>query len=389
MQPSFGWDKFPNNSAKLVAHFTCLLNSGSSTVFKVIFRATYARHRDATPLSYDLTEPPSLLQIDSKNPLGVQRMGLPRCSKALSEPFVLDRCRTSLLFDATSKSHANRFQRSVGYSNSASSMLFKRIFRTACARFIDATPLSCDLAEPPSLLQTAIAYLNRASSMSFIFFLSNPFPSIFRQIPRIYLRNRLPSLLFQVDAAILMLKHVSHFLFEHVFRASGEDAVIFWTLVARIHLMKLIDCPLCRFDAAILFSLKQVPKPILWDKSSTCLLSSGSSINLLAVTLVSNRRHFCVIWRSPQILSGSREETGWQTHSQVLCRQNAKIHSCGQLVTRYIFWLSVTDAFLFDPPVESHFEKVTLWSRLATLRLSLMPPSFCWDRFPNPRSRWP
>jgi len=205
----------------------CLLNCGSSTVFKGIFRATYARYIDATPLFYDLTEPPSLLQIDSKNPLGVQRMGLPRCSKALSEPFVLDRCRTSLLFDATSKSHANRFQRSVGYSNSASSMLFKRIFRTACARFIDATPLSCDLAEPPSLLQTAIAYLNRASSMSFIFFLSNPFPSIFRQIPRIYLRNRLPSLLFQVDATILMLKHVSHFLFEHVFRASGEDAVIF------------------------------------------------------------------------------------------------------------------------------------------------------------------
>ena len=182
-----------------------LLNRGSSTVFKGIFRATYARYIDATPLSYDLTEPPSLLQIDSKNPLGVQRMGLPRCSKALSEPFVLDRCRTSL-FDATSKSHANRFQRSVGYSNSASSMLFKRIFGTACARFIDATPLSCDLAEPPSLLQTAIAYLNRASSMSFIFFLSNPFPSIFRQIPRIYLRNRLPSLLFQVDATILMLK---------------------------------------------------------------------------------------------------------------------------------------------------------------------------------------
>ena len=137
-------------------------------MFKGIFRATYARYIDATPLSYDLTEPPSLLQIDSKNPLGVQRMGLPRCSKALSEPFVLDRCRTSL-FDATSKSHANRFQRSVGYSNSASSMLFKRIFGTACARFIDATPLSCDLAEPPSLLQTAIAYLNRASSMSFIF----------------------------------------------------------------------------------------------------------------------------------------------------------------------------------------------------------------------------
>ena len=135
-------------------------------------------------------------------------------------------------------------------------------------------PLSYDLTEPPSLLQTAIAYLNRASSMSFIFFLSNPFPSIFRQIPKIYLRNRLPSLLFQVDATILMLKQVSHFLFEHVFRASGEDAVIFWTQVARIHLMKLIDCPLCRFDAAILFSLKQVPKPILWDKSSTCLLSS-------------------------------------------------------------------------------------------------------------------
>ena len=117
----------------------------------------------------DLTEPPSLLQIDSKNPLGVQRMGLPRCSKAFSEPFVLDRCRTSLLFDAIFKSHANRFQRSVGYSNSASSMLFKRIFGTVCARFIDATPLSCDLAEPPSLLQTAIAYPNRASSMSFIF----------------------------------------------------------------------------------------------------------------------------------------------------------------------------------------------------------------------------
>ena len=205
----------------------CLLNCGSSTVFKGIFRAACARYTDATPLSYNLMAPPSLLQIDSKNPLGVQRMGLPRCSKALSEPFVLDRCRTSLLFDATSKSHANRFQRSVGYSNSASSMLFKRIFRTACARFIDATPLSCDLAEPPSFLQTAIAYLNRASSMSFIFFLSNPFPSIFRQIPKIYLRNRLPSLLFQVDATILMLKQVSHFLFEHVFRASGEDAVIF------------------------------------------------------------------------------------------------------------------------------------------------------------------
>ena len=166
----------------------CLLNCGSSTVFKGIFRAACARYTNATPLSYNLMEPPSLLQIDSKNPLGVQRMGLPHCSTALSEPFVLDRCRTSPLFDATSKSHANRFQRSVGFSNSASSMLFQRIFRAACARFIDATPLSCDLTEPPSLLQTAIAYLNRASSMSFIFFSSNPFPSVFRQIPRIYLR---------------------------------------------------------------------------------------------------------------------------------------------------------------------------------------------------------
>ena len=147
----------------------CLLNCGSSTVFKGIFRAACARYTNATPLSYNLMEPPSLLQIDSKNPLGVQRMGLPHCSTALSEPFVLDRCRTSPLFDATSKSHANRFQRSVGFSNSASSMLFQRIFRAACARFIDATPLSCDLTEPPSLLQTAIAYLNRASSMSFIF----------------------------------------------------------------------------------------------------------------------------------------------------------------------------------------------------------------------------
>ena len=121
---------FAETSSKQFCEIGCplhlLLNRGSSTVFKGIFRATYARYIDATPLSYDLTEPPSLLQIDSKNPLGVQRMGLPRCSKALSEPFVLDRCRTSL-FDATSKSHANRFQRSVGYSNSASSMLFKRI----------------------------------------------------------------------------------------------------------------------------------------------------------------------------------------------------------------------------------------------------------------------
>ena len=67
------------------------------------------------PLSYDLTEPPSLLQIDSKMSLGVQTMGLPHCSTAFSEPFVLDRCRVSLLFDATSKSHADRSQRSAGY----------------------------------------------------------------------------------------------------------------------------------------------------------------------------------------------------------------------------------------------------------------------------------
>ena len=80
---------------------------------------------DATTLSYDLTEPPSLLQIDSKMPL------------------VLDRCRVSLLFDATSKSHADRLQRSDGYVHSASSTLFKRIFRAARGRFIDAAPLFC------------------------------------------------------------------------------------------------------------------------------------------------------------------------------------------------------------------------------------------------------
>ena len=98
------------------------------------------------PLSYDLTEPPSLSQIDSKMSLGVQTMGLPHFSTAFSEPFVLDRCRVSLLFDATSKSHADRSQRSAGYLHSASSILyilFKRIFRAARGRFIDAAPLFC------------------------------------------------------------------------------------------------------------------------------------------------------------------------------------------------------------------------------------------------------
>ena len=59
-----------------------LLDSGSSTVFKGIFRATCARCIDATPLSYHLTEHPSLSQIDSESPLGVQTLGLLHSSKA-------------------------------------------------------------------------------------------------------------------------------------------------------------------------------------------------------------------------------------------------------------------------------------------------------------------
>ena len=86
--------------------------------------------------------------IDCKSPFGVQKMGLPHCSTAFSEPFVLDRCRTSFLFDVTSKSHADRFQRPTVYLHSASSMLFAHIFRAACARFLDAAPLFCIWCNP-------------------------------------------------------------------------------------------------------------------------------------------------------------------------------------------------------------------------------------------------
>ena len=84
--------------------------------------------------------------------------------------------------------------------------------------------------------------------------------------------------------------------------------------------------------------------------------------NLLAVPLVLNQRPTSVLFdAAPSLLQAAAilEEAGPQTHSQVLCRQNAKIHSCGQFVTRYVLLAFCRGSF-FDPPVEFHFEKFTL-----------------------------
>ena len=187
--------------------------------------------------------------------------------------------------------------------------------------------------------------------------------------------NRLPSLLFQVDATILMLKQVPHFclntfsellVWDRWFTSVPGEAAIFWTRVQKIHsmkIMKLIHCPPCRFDAAILFLWNQVPKPIVWDKSSRCLLNNVSPM-LSLFKLVDCRLSqidgplLCYLTRPPILLQAAAilEETDSQTHSQVLCRQSAKIHACGQLVTRYILLVFCHGSFL-DPPEEFHFEK--------------------------------
>ena len=87
---------------------------------------------------------------------------------------------------------------------------------------------------------------------------------------------------------------------------------------------------------------------------------------------------------APKSLAGSHH---WNKqvpkHSQVLCTQNAKIHSCGQLVCYTLYSTSFLPCVL-APPLEFILEKITLWSRLSTLFLPLMPTCVCWDRFPNP-----
>ena len=276
------------------------------------------------PLSYDLTEPPSLLQIDSKMSLGVQTMGLPHCSTAFSEPFVLDRCRVSLLFDATSKSHADRSQRSAGYLHSASSILyilFKRIFRAARGRFIDAAPLFCIWCNPQVFCRQ-IPEIYCVSTECVVHVVLKRFQSRLCEFSirfQAFARwNRLPSSLFQVNARVLMVKQVPLFcsktfsellVWDRWFTSVSGEAVIFWTRVPKIHsmkIMKLIDCPPCGFDAAFLFLWNQVPKPIVWDKSSTCLSNNGSPMLSLfklvgSAACLKSTAHFCVIWRRPQV----------------------------------------------------------------------------------------
>ena len=257
-------------------------------------------------------------------------MGLPHCSTAFSEPFVLDRRRVSLLFDATSKSHADRSQRSAGYLHSASSILyilFKHIFRAARGRFIDAAPLFCVWCNPQVFCRQ-IPEIYCVSTECVVHVVLKRFQSRLCEFSIRFQAfaqwNRLPSSLFsserksfdgETGSSFFCSKTFSELLvWDRWFTSVSGEAVIFWTRVPKIHsmkIMKLIDCPLCGFDAAFLFLWNQVPKPIVWDKSSTCLSNNGSPMLSLfklvgSAACLKSTAHFCVIWRRPKSLAGSR-----------------------------------------------------------------------------------
>ena len=159
-----------------------------------------------------------------------------------------------------------------------------------------------------------------------------------------------------------MLKQVPHFfsktcsellVWDRWFTSvSEEEAVfLFWTRVPKIHLVKLIGCPPCRFDAFCCGT--RFPNPLCEINSSRVWWISHVIVvqNCWHCHLSLNRRPTSVWFdAAPKSLAGSCHfgKKGSQTHFQVLCRQNAKIHSCGQLAIRCIifYFFSVTNPFL-------------------------------------------
>lgn len=179
------------------------------------------------------------------------------------------------VFDATLKSFADRFQKSIAYLQSASSMLFWSVFRAACVSFLSGSKHLLGEIDCP------LRYFKWTQEFwwwnRFLFFCSKTFSELL--------------------------------VWDRWFTSVSGEAVIFWTRVPKIHsmkIMKLIDCPPCGFDAAFLFLWNQVPKPIVWDKSSTCLSNNGSPMLSLfklvgSAACLKSTAHFCVIWRRPQV----------------------------------------------------------------------------------------
>lgn len=104
-------------------------------------------------------------------------------------------------------------------------------------------------------------------------------------------------------------------------------------------------------------------------------------------TCLKSTAHFCVIWRGPQV--SCRKLPFWQERFpnsfpslvQTECQNPLLWPAC--YTVYYILFLFCHESF-FDPQLEFHFEKITLWDRQLPMFLSLISPCICWDRFPNP-----